>query len=366
MVGPTPDIRSIDPAKVAVFEVRPGLWNLRIPLVWPGISHVNVAVLSGADGGITLVDCGTAGDPTCWDALLNGLAETGHGIADVTDLVITHAHSDHFGLATRVVAESGCTMWMHPAHEAFTDSALEPERIYAARERRARAEGVPEDVLDQYADTGEETDFALTPLPAFNELHTGMQIPSALGPWDVLETPGHSPSHVCLYQPQERLLHPRRPRLARLRALVRLRLHGRPGRGAGGVTCPRGRASTSTWRFPATAARSRTSPRSSSCTRRSSSGGSSSSRRRSAREPGPAYEIGLRAFGPSPSMMAEVGRLQEAMACLRHLRLQGRVVRDVLPSGVFRYSLADDDPESVDGVSVDRRPEHLLRRPAGR
>ena len=100
MVGPTPDIRSIDPAEVAVFEVRPGLWNLRIPLVWPGISHVNVAVLAGADGGITLVDCGTAGDPTCWDALLNGLAETGHGIADVTDLVITHAHSDHFGLAS--------------------------------------------------------------------------------------------------------------------------------------------------------------------------------------------------------------------------------------------------------------------------
>ena len=106
MVGPTPDIRSIDPDKVAVFEVRPGLWNLRIPLVWPGISHVNVAVLSGAEGGVTLVDCGTAGDPTCWNALLNGLAETGHD-ADVTDLVITHAHSDHFGLATRVVAESG-------------------------------------------------------------------------------------------------------------------------------------------------------------------------------------------------------------------------------------------------------------------
>jgi hypothetical protein len=44
-------------------------------------------------------------------------------------------------------------------------------------------------------------------------------------------------------------------------------------------------------------------------------------------------------------MMAEVGRLQEAMACLRHLRLQGRVTRDVLPSGVFRYSLADAGSE---------------------
>ena len=194
MVSPTPDLRSIDPTAVAVFEVRPGLWNLRIPLVWPGISHVNVIVLSGAEGGITLVDCGTAGDPTCWDALVTALAETGHGIAEITDLVITHAHSDHFGLATRVVAESGCTMWMHPAHEAFTDSALEPERIHAARERRARAEGVPEDVLDQYADTGEETDFALAPLPPFIELHSGMQIPSKLGSWGILETPGHSPS----------------------------------------------------------------------------------------------------------------------------------------------------------------------------
>ena len=157
-------------------------------------------------GGVTLVDCGTAGDPTCWDALVAGLALTGHGIEDVTDLVVTHAHSDHFGLAARVVAESGCTMWMHPAHEAFTDGTLDPARIYAARERRARAEGVPEDVLDQYADTGEETDFALAPLPPFRELRGGMQIPSGLGPWDVLETPGHSPSHVCLYQPQERLL----------------------------------------------------------------------------------------------------------------------------------------------------------------
>ena len=40
--------------------------------------------------------------------------------------------------------------------------------------------------------------------------------------------------------------------------------------------------------------------------------------------------------------MAEVGRLQEAMACLRHLRLEGRVTREELPSGVFRYSAAGD------------------------
>ena len=345
VVGPTPDIRSVDPDRVAVFEVRPGLWNLRIPLVWPGISHVNAVVLAGAADGITLVDCGTAGDPTCWDALVAGLTLTGHGVEDVTDLVVTHAHSDHFGLAGRVVAESGCTMWMHPAHEAFTDSALDPARIYAARERRARAEGVPEDVLDQYADTGEETDFALAPLPAFRELRGGMQVPSALGLWEVLETPGHSPSHVCLYQPQERVLilgdlvsrafapwydygYTADPvaelaasvdLVARLDVDLALPGHGRPIEDLDEIV--EMYREEIARRLVAVEAEV-------------------------AREPGPAYEIGLRAFGPSPSMMAEVGRLQEAMACLRHLRLRGRVTREVLPSGVFRYTLAGDVSDS--------------------
>lgn len=345
MVGPTPAIRSIDPTAVAAFEVRPGLWNIRIPLVWIGISHVNAIVLPSAEGGITLVDCGSAGHPTCWDGLVAGLELTGHGIGDVTDLVITHAHSDHFGLATRVVSESGCTMWMHPAHEAFTDSALDPERMYAARERRARAEGVPEDVLDQYADTGEETDFALAPLPPFSELRGGMRVSSGLGPWDVLETPGHSPSHVCLYEPQQRLLilgdlvsrvfapwydygYTADP-VAELEAsldlvgaldvAVALPGHGRPIEDLAEVIEMHRAEMARRLELVEVEV---------------------------GREPGPAYDIALRAFGPAPSPMAEVGRLQEAMACLRHLRLQGRVAREVPPSGVFRYSLADGPPAS--------------------
>lgn len=341
MVGPTPDVRSIDPGAVGVFEVRPGVWSLRIPLVWPGISHVNAVVLESEGPGVTLVDCGTAGHHTCWEGLVNGLAGTGHGIEDVTDLVVTHAHSDHFGLAAKVVEESGCTMWMHPAHEAFTDGARDPERIHAARERRARAEGVPEQDLPAYADTGEETDFALWPLPPFRELEHGSRIASRLGPWDVLETPGHSPSHVCLHQPQARVLllgdlvsrvfapwydygytpDPVAELTASLDLVAGLDVelalpgHGRPISGedlTGIIEMHREEIASRLELVEAEVAR----------------------------QPGPAYEIGVRAFGESPSMMAEVGRLQEAMACLRHLRLRGRVVREVLPSGVFRYSLA--------------------------
>jgi glyoxylase-like metal-dependent hydrolase (beta-lactamase superfamily II) len=340
MVGPTPRNRALDPAAVAVFEVRPGLWNLRLPLPWPEITHVNAIVLTREEGGVTLVDCGTAGHPSCWEVLVAGLAEIGHEIGDVTDLVVTHAHSDHFGLAARIVEQSGCTMWMHPAHEAFTDGARNPDQIYAAREARARAEGVPEEIIEHFAHVGEETDFALGPLPPFRELGNGMQIPSSIGAWDVLETPGHAPSHICLYQADERLLilgdlvsrifapwydygytaDPVGELAASLALAAKLDVelalpgHGRPIEDVAEVIeMHREELAHRVARVEAEVARA----------------------------PGPAYEIGLRVFGDPASMMQAVGRLQETMAYLRHLRLAGRVVREELPTGVFRYVPAD-------------------------
>jgi glyoxylase-like metal-dependent hydrolase (beta-lactamase superfamily II) len=172
-----------------------------------------------------------------------------------------------------------------------------------------------------------------------------MKVPSALGTWEVLETPGHSPSHVCLYQPEQRLMilgdlvsrifapwydygYTADPvaELAASLVLVEgldvdlaLPGHGRPIEDLAEIIAMHQEEIVRRLELVEAEV---------------------------AREPGPAYEIGLRAFGPSPSMMAEVGRLQEAMACLRHLRLQGRVVREVLPSGVFRYRLSGDTPEA--------------------
>jgi glyoxylase-like metal-dependent hydrolase (beta-lactamase superfamily II) len=38
------------------------------------------------------------------------------------------------------------------------------------------------------------------------ELVSGVVVETDLGPWHVYETPGHAPSHVCLFQPERRLL----------------------------------------------------------------------------------------------------------------------------------------------------------------
>src|SRR5262249_40978728 len=44
------------------------------------------------------------------------------------------------------------------------------------------------------------------PVEPDRDLVEGVVVRSDLGDWQVIETPGHAPSHVCLHQPQRRLL----------------------------------------------------------------------------------------------------------------------------------------------------------------
>lgn len=200
MVGPAPPSWAIDTDAVDVFEPHPGVFTLRLPLAWEGFGHVNAYLLARDDGGATLVDCGSAGHPSCWKGLVDAIERTGHDVTDIRELVITHAHYDHFGLARQVVDTTGCTLLMHPAHQAFTDASNDPDRIREARRRRAILEGVPVDALPIFEDVREETEGFQAPLPAFTPLRHGMAFATAHGPWIVLETPGHAPNHLVFHQ----------------------------------------------------------------------------------------------------------------------------------------------------------------------
>src|SRR5205807_1081781 len=67
--------------------------------------------------------------------------------------------------------------------------------------------GVPAEPLERYASERKpgQSGFAGVIEPA-RELLDGVRVSSDLGEWIVYETPGHSPSHVCLFQPERRLL----------------------------------------------------------------------------------------------------------------------------------------------------------------
>ncbi len=182
-----------------------GVYRLRLPLPWPGVPHCNAWALSSGDG-FVLVDTGIH-DEQSMAHLERALAMCNLRLEDARLVVCTHAHSDHCGQAMPIVERAGCELWMHPSHELMNRLVEDPDAVLARRLEVARQSGVPEEPLRRYAaERGSSTPLIVGPLRADRELLDGVTVQSDLGEWVTYETPGHAPSHVCLFQPERRLL----------------------------------------------------------------------------------------------------------------------------------------------------------------
>jgi glyoxylase-like metal-dependent hydrolase (beta-lactamase superfamily II) len=186
-------------------RVLPGLWRLRLPLPWPGVPHCNAwAVASGS--GFVLFDCGMH-EPDSEAQLDRALDQVGLRLEDARLLVCTHAHSDHWGQAGTVIDRAGCELWMHPNHRHATADASDRAAALTRRLEVARQSGVSAAALAAYAERVRDLPSGLARLVEPDRaLVAGVQVETDLGTWTAYETPGHAPSHVCLHQPERRLL----------------------------------------------------------------------------------------------------------------------------------------------------------------
>ena len=183
----------------------PGVYRLRLPLPWPGVPHGNAWAVKAGDG-VVLFDTGMH-EPGSMAQLERALAMCGLAVEDIRLVVCTHAHSDHYGQAATIVKRTGCELWMHPKYEHMSAMAEDPDAVLERRIEVARQSGVPEEPLRRFAAErkGHESGIAAVIEPD-RALLPGVIVQTDLGPWTVHETPGHAPSHVCLFQPERRLL----------------------------------------------------------------------------------------------------------------------------------------------------------------
>jgi len=145
------------------------------------------------DGEVTtLVDTGIA-TPDTEQGLREGLAETGHEFADVEQILLTHFHADHVGLAGAVQAESDAVVRVHEADAPLV--AQDPD-AQAAMEERQRAAldrwGMPEDAQSEllgFLDTSDGIEGAPAEVTPFEDGDS-----FTAGDWtlDVVHLPGHS------------------------------------------------------------------------------------------------------------------------------------------------------------------------------
>ena len=186
-------------------RILPGLWRLRLPMPGLTVPHCNAWAIA-AGGDIVLVDCGMRARGSLHN-LEQALAQCGLRIEHVRVWLCTHAHIDHCGQAGAVLERARCELWMHPAHGHLIEMREDRERAVLERLEIGRSGGVPDQVLESWLQTraGELRGIDRWPIP-HRPLVVGVELQTDVGPWQVVETPGHAPSHVCLFQPERRLL----------------------------------------------------------------------------------------------------------------------------------------------------------------
>ncbi|PZF99058.1 MBL fold metallo-hydrolase [Micromonospora deserti] len=168
-------------ARSAAIPLAPGVW--RIPTA--GRSMVNSYALTDDDGSVTLVDCGLKRAP---DRVVRGLAAIGKAPADVTRIVLTHAHADHAGGAAELARRTGAPVAAHAADVPYAESGRVPPRANTAGRFLTRLAGGRFPAVE-----------VARPLTDGDVLAVG-------GGLRVVHTPGHSPGHVSLLHEPTRVL----------------------------------------------------------------------------------------------------------------------------------------------------------------
>ena len=94
-----------------MIEVAPGIYQLILPNpAYAALRYVNAYIVRGNDGYL-LIDTGWDGEALA--SLQKQLTKIGIGFEDITQIVVTHSHPDHYGLASRLKQLSGAELALH-------------------------------------------------------------------------------------------------------------------------------------------------------------------------------------------------------------------------------------------------------------
>ena len=178
-------------------EILPNLYRIEIPLPNSPLKALNSYLIKGGSR-FLLVDTGMNREE-CMSAMSSSLATLNVDLKN-TDFFITHLHVDHMGLTGRLATDTS---------KVYINS-VEAPMVYEERWRKRASvyssNGFPADELEKSIESNPGWTFGLKRHIDFSSLKEGDSLEIGDYLFRCIETPGHSPGHMCLYEANKKIL----------------------------------------------------------------------------------------------------------------------------------------------------------------
>jgi len=194
------------PAPGTTITVAPGVRWVRLPV--PGsLKHINCWLIDD-DGGVALVDTGmNLPDARAeWKALMKRELA---GVR-ITQVICTHLHPDHIGLAGWMCAYHDCPLVMTRGEWLTARLLIADARDTVPDEMIAfwRAGGWDDEQINHASSHGwSGWRRIVSPMPlGYRRISEGDVMTIGGRPWRIVTGNGHSPEHACLYDAENGVL----------------------------------------------------------------------------------------------------------------------------------------------------------------
>lgn len=175
------------------------LYAIKIELAGNPLRDLNCYVIRSPERNL-LIDTGF-NHPECLSWLRLGIQELGLDMNN-TDILATHFHSDHCGLAGKIVMP-GCHIYMSDTDKAVFDSYAEGGEGWQTTKARYEREGFPAEILEGAMQNNPAKSLAPDGPMELSPISGGQELTYGNVRLQCVSTPGHTPGHICLYNEKD-------------------------------------------------------------------------------------------------------------------------------------------------------------------
>jgi glyoxylase-like metal-dependent hydrolase (beta-lactamase superfamily II) len=184
-------------------QIRPDLFRVEVPLPDNPLRSINSWVVKSPERNL-VIDTGMR-RPECETVLRAGFEDLDVDLA-VTDFFITHLHADHMGLVAELATDSSRIYFNRPDAEMIEAGRRNPKGFFEALIEHARQGGFPEHEVEESLRKHPGLKYSPPDFPPFHLLDDSDELVAGDYRFRVVATPGHTPGHLCLYEPDRKLL----------------------------------------------------------------------------------------------------------------------------------------------------------------